>query len=306
MAETLRFWFITDGRPGHLNQLRGLAERLQAHCSCSIAWLDISAAPMRKTGLNGLCEQFATKAPPHWVVAAGSRCHLPLLWAAKVSGARSLVLMKPSLPRVLFDAAVIPEHDAPKPSPRVLVTQGVLNVMQPVCQGREPDRGVIVLGGINKHFEWCNQALLSQLLDIATRRPEMQWWVSDSPRTPPGLLADLAAQGLQNVHVLPYSECPAGWLKQQLESASQAWVSRDSVSMVYESITAAVPTGLLALPTLRDSRVTRSMDNVLKAGLATAYEKWSGEALPPPAKQLWEADRAAKWLLNRIQGQHHD
>ena len=73
MATTLRLWFITDGRPGHLNQLRGLAERLEAKVPCQIHWLDISQQGFRKAGRSGLCGQFAASSLPDWVVAAGSR-----------------------------------------------------------------------------------------------------------------------------------------------------------------------------------------------------------------------------------------
>ena len=306
MATTLRLWFITDGRPGHLNQLRGLAERLEEKVPCQIHWLDISQQGFRKAGRRGLCEQFAASSLPDWVVAAGSRCHLPLLWAAKVSGARSLVLMKPSLPRCLFDAAIIPEHDAPPVSPKILVTRGVLNVMQPTFENRDKRRGLIVLGGVNKHFAWDNDAVLAQVLAIANARSDLHWTVSDSPRTPPGLLEALASEAVANIDTLPFSDCPPGWLRAQLAAVAEAWVSRDSVSMVYESITSAVPTGLLALPPLRDSRVTRSMASVLAAGLAKGYESWSaGEPLPPPAEQVWEADRAADWLLNTLEGNKH-
>ena len=38
-------WIITDGRLGHLNQLRGLIERLQAKAEIELHWLDLSAQP---------------------------------------------------------------------------------------------------------------------------------------------------------------------------------------------------------------------------------------------------------------------
>ncbi len=303
MNDALQLWFITDGRPGHANQLKGLAERLASKRRCEIHWLDISRQPLRKTGRRGLMAQFGAQQLPQWVIAAGSRCHLPLLWTSAVCRARSIVLMKPSLPRCLFDVAIIPEHDSPPNSPKILATRGVLNVMQPIHSGRDAGRGLVVLGGINKHFAWNNDTILQQLQAIAGSRSDLQWLVSDSPRTPPGMLDAVAALGLDNVEVLPFSECPPAWLREQLATVAEAWVSRDSVSMVYESITSAVPTGLLELPAIRDSRVTRSMQQVLAAGLATGFEHWqAGRALALPAEPLWEADRAADWILQTLEG----
>ena len=45
MSETLTAWIITDGRPGHLNQIRGLVARLEAKCDLQTVWLDMSKKP---------------------------------------------------------------------------------------------------------------------------------------------------------------------------------------------------------------------------------------------------------------------
>ena len=302
MTDALRLWVITDGRLGHLNQLRGLVARLEAKRRCQIYWLNIAKTPFKKTGRRGLLSQFAAEQPPHWVIAAGSRCHIPLLWTSRLSGARSLVLMKPSLPLAWFDAAMIPAHDAPPARPAVLVTQGVLNSMVPTCSGRAKDLGLVLLGGINKHFDWDNAAVVEQVQAIVTSQPDIHWRIGDSPRTPPELLDTLRAMPCDNISVIPYADCEPGWLPGQLAEVGQVWVSRDSVSMVYESITSGAPTGLLQLRQRRDSRVTRSMQQVINAGLATAFEHGDlSQPLPPSTQPLWEADRAADWLLARME-----
>ena len=302
MRDVLRLWIITDGRLGHLNQLRGLVSRLEAKRPCEVRWLDISKTPFKKTGRTGLLAQFSAERPPHWVIAAGSRCHIPLLWTAWRCAARSLVLMKPSLPLALFDAAMIPAHDAPPERPAVLVTRGVLNSIVPTYRGREEDIGLILLGGINKHFDWDSAAVVAQVAAILASQPNTHWRIGDSPRSPPELMEQLRALSADNVTLIPYAECGPGWLSGQLAEVGQVWVSRDSVSMVYECITSGAATGLLRLEPLRDSRVTRSMQQVIDKGLATAFEHCDvSQALPPSTQPLWEADRAADWLLERTE-----
>ena len=302
MRDVLRLWVITDGRLGHLNQLRGLVARLEAKRPCEVHWLDISQQAFKKTGRRNLLVQFAAERSPDWVIAAGSRCHLPLLWTSRFCGARSLVLMKPSLPLAWFDAAIIPAHDAPPQRPSVLVSQGVLNTMTPKADERFGDRGLVLLGGTNKHFAWDSAAIVAQLQAIIDAQPGVHWRVSDSPRSSAELLDKLRALPCDNMTIIPYSDCGAGWLPGQLAEVGQVWVSRDSVSMVYECITSGAPTGLLQLDCLRDSRVTRSMQQVIDKGLATAFERSDvTQALPPPSQPLWEADRAAEWLLERTE-----
>lgn len=302
MASALQLWVITDGRLGHLNQLRGLVSRLESKRPCEVRWLDISKTPFRKTGRRKLLEQFSADSAPDWVVAAGSRCHLPLLWTAWRCRARSLVLMKPSLPLALFDAAIIPAHDAPPAKQNVLVTDGVLNNIEPTYSGRVADTALVLLGGINKHFDWDNAAIAAQLQALVASQPQVHWRIGDSPRSPSGLLEQLRELPGDNVSLVSYADCGAGWLAAQLAEVSQVWVSRDSVSMVYESITSGAPCGLLQLTPSRDSRVTRSMQQVIDKGLATAFEHCDVQCPLPPSRQpLWEADRAADWLLTRTE-----
>ncbi len=103
---------------------------------------------------------------------------------------------------------------------------------------------------------------------------------------------------LPNISVTPFERCPQDWLQQQFSAVGQAWVSRDSVSMVYEGLSSAVPTGLLSLEKLRDSRVTRCMDKVLAQGLATAFEQAElSELLNAAPQPLNETQRAVDWFM---------
>ncbi len=295
----LQLWVITEGRAGHVSMLLGFCRRLEARMAIETRWLDVSKTPFRYRGRDALLAQFGATEKPDWVLGTGSHCHFPLIWTRWVMGARSIVLQCPRIPLALFDVVVAPEHDAPRKSPHIFVSQGVLNKIEPVTEGRNPGRGLVLLGGINKHFDWNDAAVVAQVTAIAKAQPHVRWCVSDSPRTPEGVLDQIAQQKLDNVELVPFSECGVDWLQQQLAAAGQVWVSRDSVSMVYEGLSAAAPTGLLHLAPLRDSRVTRCMEGVLERGLATAYESADlTRPLPPPAAPLRETERAVDWFIN--------
>lgn len=294
-----RMWVFTDGRLGHLNQLKGLVARVADRIDTESFYWDINAEPFRHLGRRGLIRQFASSGLPDVIIGAGSACHWPLLWARMMTGRPNVVLMKPNWPLWLYSAACVPAHDAPRARKNILVSQGVLNNIRPVVAGRQLGRGLILLGGLNRHFDWHSEAVVEQVLAIVRDAPDVQWLLSDSPRTPEDCLPMLVAAELPNLQVLPFRDSGSGWLKQQLEQVGRVWVSCDSVSMVYESVTSGAPTGLVALPKRRDSRVARSMASVMDAGLAQPWQG-PGTRLPPPAERLWEADRAAQWLLARL------
>lgn len=294
-----RIWVVTDGRLGHLNQLRGLVERLEEKADVELYWLDLSAQNFKFTGRQRLVDQFAAQEKPDWILAAGSKTHLPMLWCKWMTGAKAFLLMRPSLPLWMFDAVCMPYHDSPPKRDSVLASYGVINHIIPKYEGRNTRQGLILLGGINTHFDWDNAVILNQLERIAAAAPEYEWLVSDSPRTPVGLLDELAALALANIKILPYRDTGPGWLPNILSEVGQVWVSCDSVSMVYESVSSGAPTGLLELEPLRDSRVSKSMAQLANSGLATAFKNADlTTSLPPAARPLWEADRVAQWWLD--------
>lgn len=293
-----RIWVITDGRLGHLNQLRGLLDRLQDKAEVELHWLDLTKQNFSFKGRGHLMSQFETQHKPDWILAAGSKTHLPMLWCKWVTGAKAFLLMRPWLPLGLFDAICMPFHDSPPERDSVLGTFGVINHIVPRYERRNEHQGLILLGGINKHFSWDNDAVLGQLKHIAVASTDIEWLVSDSPRTPIDLLDALAELALVNIKILPYSETGSGWLPKILSQVGQVWVSCDSVSMVYESVSSGAPTGLIDLAPLRESRVTKSMAQLATSGLATAYANADlSKKLPPAARPLWEADRVADWWL---------
>ncbi|BES69915.1 hypothetical protein RE428_09330 [Marinobacter nanhaiticus D15-8W] len=98
-----------------------------------------------------------------------------------------------------------------------------------------------------------------------------------------------------------HRETHANWLAHTLAGCRAAWITPDSVSMVYESLTAGIPTALFDLAAKPYSRVARGVETLRRNGRVghiEAAEAIMGDNSPRP-KALWEADRAARWLLER-------
>lgn len=222
-----------------------------------------------------------------------------MLAARRACGGRSVVLMKPGLPRFLFDVVVAPRHDGLAEQGNVIVTQGVLNAVRP---GRKQSgKALVLVGGISKHFRWDDAPVLAQLEAILEGFPEAV--VTDSRRTPDSLRAVLAERCAGRYQ--PWDRCPPGWLAAELATAESVWVSEDSVSMIYESLTAGCAVGLVDLPRLPSSsgRLARGITALVESGRVMRFADWqAGQPLQAATPPLAEADRVAGLLLRELAG----
>lgn len=303
-SRPLRVWLFADQKPGHTNQLQGLAQRLTAHASAEIRWLDVTS--IKPHWRHWLCKNWPepdiTHAPDI-VVGAGSRTHGLLLLAGRVFGCMTTVLMRPSIPLFMYDAAIVPQHDKPTSQDNILITQGVMNTVQPRAADTPAIAHTMLIGGVSKHYVWSSAEIITQIKQIVSAQPSIAWTITNSRRTPDEFTALLLAESLPQVTFLPHTETPRGWLATQLAQSAEVWVTPDSVSMVYEAITSGAATGLFCMEPLQQGRILAGLDAIKEKGLCTAFEHWQvSGVLPPPSEPLWEAERGAVWLLARY---HH-
>ena len=296
-------WLITDNKPGHRSQLQGLAQALAARTAVETHWIDAPA------GRSALWQWLAGRFPPgaglpapDLILVAGHRTHLAGLAARRARGGKLIALMRPSLPLGWFDLCVIPQHDNPPARPNVVATRGVLNTARPSPE-REIDKGLFLIGGPSRHHGWDTPALLAQIDAILAATPAMRWTLTTSRRTPADTESALLALREHGVDVRPVRDTPPGWAMEQVARSAQAWVTEDSVSMVYESLTAGAATGLLAVPRQGETRITAGVAELQRAGLITAFADWvrTGQ-LAAPLERLAEADRVAEAVLARFRG----
>ena len=294
-------WLITDNKPGHRSQLQGLAQALAARTAIETHWIDAPGGLAAfRHWLTGRFPPGAALPDPDFILVAGHRTHLAGLAARRARGGRLIALMRPSLPLRWFDLCVIPQHDRPPARANVIATRGVLNTARPSPE-READKGLFLIGGPSKHHGWDTPGLLAQINAILAATPAMRWTLTTSRRTPADTESALLALRDRGVNVRPVRDTPPGWAMAQVARSAQAWVTEDSVSMVYESLTAGAATGLLAVPRLGETRITAGVAELQRAGLVTAFADWvrTGQ-LAAPLERLAEADRVAEAVLARF------
>lgn len=291
---------ISDGKPGHLNQSRGLAEALcRRRPALSVnEHSPLSRGAALRAWLAGRAPAGSWPAglrePPALLIGAGHATHLTLLALKRVWRVPALVLMKPSLPLGCFDLCLIPEHDEPPARDNVIVTKGALNLMRP--GPKEPGSGLILIGGPSRHSGWDEVSLLAQLERILAG-DDRRWRMTSSRRTPASTEQRLAA--LSGIEFVPARDTGRDWLPAQLAAAETCWVTEDSVSMVYEALTAGCAVGTLKVPQNRDNRLQKGLQQLADAGLIKSFDVWRGEALAVPDAGFDEAGRCAGLVLAR-------
>lgn len=291
---------LSDGRPGHANQSVGLALALARRTGATHEVVTLDPKAPLWTRMRAVAFASDNVRRPELVIAAGHRTHLPLWWAARRLGARSVVIMNPSLPLALFDLALVPRHDVPEgagDTARRMLTRGALNRVPEDLPVKEA-RGLVLLGGPSKHHGWDGAALGPMIASALSARPDFEWVVADSRRTPEGYLGGLALPRDVRVTKMPHQQTGPGWLAGELARAMTVWVTADSVSMVHEALTAGAETGVLPAPPAGrggGGRPARAVEGLIAAGLAARFPD-QPKASPV---RFHEAGRCAEAITGR-------
>jgi len=291
-----QIWIISDGKPGHLNQSLGLAEALQRQIPD--VHIETKPALSRAAALKVLCLG-AVEEKPGLLISAGHRTHLSLLAYKRATGTPAVLMMKPSLPMGWFDLCLIPRHDEPGVRSNVVLTDGALNRMQPLAERDPAGKGMILIGGPSKHFGWDDQAIVDQLKAVVDG--SKSWLLTTSRRTPESFLPLLQKTDLPHLEVVPFEQTGPGWLGEHLPQAEQCWVSGDSVSMVFESLTAGCAVGILEVPQQATNRITRGLQLLIDDRKVTPFSRWQeSHLLLLPDTPFNEAERCAELVRTRL------
>jgi mitochondrial fission protein ELM1 len=276
-------WIISDGKPGHVNQSLGLVEAL----------LEFNPNLTFKTlPLKGISSVMFASDCPKLIISAGRATHF-WSWVLSVRfGAKNVVLMRPSLPYSFFNLALIPEHDASPATDRVVRTKGAINRMKP--SNKQPESRLVLLGGPSKHVIWDDDRIIEQI-DELTEPSIGLLNVATSRRTPSDLLQRLKSK--TNIRLIEPDSVDSDWLPSTLATTEQVIVSSDSVSMVYEALTAGCTVSLIRLESTPNSRTQQGIDRLVEQGLvgATADQKPAN-----PVSNFREATRCAEIILERF------
>ena len=291
-------WCLLDSRPGHRNQVLGLADAIERQTKVDVQHVTVSGVT------NGILSGFGRRtnlplAKPALIIGAGHSTHMPLLQLGKRFKARTVVLMKPTFPAWCFDLCVVPDvYQWRNTSQHVFLTNGVLNRITP-SQNADARRGLFLIGGPSDHHSWSDDLTTRQILEVMRKNSDTRWVVATSRRTPDSFV-EMIQQQSTNPDIVTPDSVDSQWLPEQFGKSGTAWVTEDSVSMMYEAVTSGAKTGVIELPRTRTNRATQCVDRLLASKNVTSWTEWKRtNQLHESPERLSEADRCATEILNR-------
>jgi len=293
MHKALQILVLSDGKPGHRNQSLGLAEAIQRLTFSQIQVIEITSRNPFSSTIQTL-KQAKSLPQLDLIIGAGHSTHIPLLTLGEILDAPTVVLMKPSLPCALFDLCLVPQHDlkvAVYPD-YIIPTIGVLNRIQDGTSSNI--RGLMMIGGPSKEFAWNGEQLQLAISEIVANS-SLEWDLTDSRRTPPGFLDTISSLPI-TIH--PHQQTTPDWLPAQLAAAREAWVTQDSVSMIFEALSSNASVGILPLPPNKKlSKISNTVQQLCAEQQAVYFFDWRKCHQLPASAPLREADRCARLLL---------
>ena len=307
----LRVIAFFDGRPGHEKQTRGILQALQKETDIEVTEVSLQRQGAWQTAreLFYLFSPFKQRTDTNFpeadlLLGTGSQTHFPMLKIKKLTGCPAVICMTPmSFLQNKFDLIFVPEHDGVAARENIVITIGPPN-NAPIVGEKKADRGLILIGGADpkSHF-WDTDAIEEALRQITRKENSVTWTLSSSPRTPPDTVErlDKLARQIDNLHFFRYEDTASGWVEKQYAECRTVWVTADSMSMVYEALTAGCQVGILAVRWKNEkNKFKRSEEYLIRNNLAVSYLQWlSGNEVWPTGKPLNEARHCAQEILKR-------
>lgn len=299
-----------DGRPGHEKQSQAIVTAL-----ADLVEVRITSLPLEKKSAFGRlreywqlrfcddCAGIPLAAEIDLIIGTGSRTHLPMLAVRQRLGVPAITCMAPDrLLRRWFDLCLVPRHDGLPEGRNVLLTDGPPVLPGPVL-ARDPSRGVILVGGVDDaSHHWNSHQLMADICRLLENSRSIFWTISSSPRTPAEMLDLLAASArrFDNVAFHHFADTPRGWVEQRYAESTYALVTADSMSMMYEAITAGCRVGILPVAWKKpNNKFQRSIDYLLGRGLLSMLSAQQVE-LPPKRDDQVEFDEAKRCALEIV------
>ncbi|TCM68142.1 hypothetical protein EC844_106125 [Acinetobacter calcoaceticus] len=291
--------YVSDGKAGHRSQALGLYQAMHRQVNTG---LHFTECPLEELNLCSLFTALITKKPtalhqaPDYIIGVGSHTQLRVLLLGKIyPQAKTIILMKPNYPMHWFDYVVLPEHDGVQASDRIIVTQGAIN---PIVneQRHQANRILVALGGSSKRHQWNAEKVLAAIEQIVIQNATAEIVLTTSRRTPIEFLTTLSKHSFsKGLQVFPVEDTPQGWIFEQMQLAEAVWVTEDSVSMIYEALTAGCRVGVIEMERINQDRITRSVDQLLHCQRVSIQLQLKHL---PFANALNESQRVAKFILN--------
>ena len=250
-------WF-KDSKIGHEKQVHAILDNLALTQDLLIEEIYISNPVWLELFLYLLKIKPKQDSIPDIIIGAGSKTTIPMLRHKIHSKTKVISVMKPQFFESKFDLIVAPRHDYKVVPDNVFTYIG--SIAKVNINPELEDIGLIVVGGLNKHFNFDNDYLISQIDFVISLFPNTEWIVFNSRRTPKSFNERIK----KSTSIEKFIDVTSNFepLDDYLSKAKFRFVTPDSINMIFESLSSSGETYLFDMHSPRENKITKLIDEV--------------------------------------------
>ena len=248
--------WIKDGNIGHEKQVRVLLDQLLKNKQLNIIERTIKGIFPFFTYINDVEENYYDL-----IIGAGNKTYPLLLDTKKYQKniTKTVAVLTPSFKKDKFDIICAPYHDEHKLKDinNVIYFKGSLASVS--LSEPEEKTILIAIGGNNKHYHFDQKHIISQIKYFISLHPDKDCYIFNSRRTPTNMNDQILSikNNRNNIYFIDYKNKQSSSYENILHKASSKLITRDSMNMVFESLSCKGKTYLI------DMRVKNKKSKVL-------------------------------------------
>ena len=261
--------WIKDGKLGHEKQVEALLREIKISQNVNIQ--EIAIDKIKNDALEwltfGLFKSSTNKIHDFdfdLIIGAGSNTHLKMVnLKRKYKKVKIVSILCPNIIfRKSFDFICLPFHDSNKKisKSKSIYFEGSLSS---VYDGSvEESLGMFSIGGKNKHYEFNEDYILEQIRFLSSIYPYKIWHIFNSRRTPDSmnnkiynLIKDFKNLNFEDIN----NSESKNIYKDILKNSSIRVITRDSVNMVYESLSSSGKSFLFDMDAKKPNKIVKNI-----------------------------------------------
>ena len=250
-------WF-KDSKIGHEKQVHAILDNLALTQDLLIEEIYISNPVWLELFLYLLKIKPKQDSIPDIIIGAGSKTAIPMLRHKIHSKTKVISVMKPQFFESKFDLIVAPRHDY-KVVPNNVFTY-IGSIAKVNINPELEDIGLFVVGGLNKHFNFDDDYIISQIDFVISLFPNTKWIVFNSRRTPKSFNERIK----KSTSIEKFIDVTSNFepLNDYLLKAKFKFFTPDSINMIFESLSSSGETYLFDMHSPRENKITKLIDEV--------------------------------------------
>ena len=265
----MKIWWFKDSKIGHEKQVHAILDNLALTQNLDIDEIYVTNPVWLELFLYFLKIKPKKNSIPDIIIGAGSKTTIPMLRYKTNRKTKVISVMKPQFYESKFDLIFAPRHDFKKVPDNVFTYIGSLSKIN-LSKNLE-DVGLIIIGGTNKHFNFDDNYLITQIDFIVSLFPHIDWIVFNSRRTPKSFNEKVQ----KNISIARFVNVNKNFepLDAYLAKAKLKFVTPDSVNMIFESLSSSGETYLFDLRSSKKNKITKLIDEVKRNRYAGFVEE---------------------------------